>query len=269
MDLEFLIESVLQQVEEVDEISKQLEKELNNVKSQYEKDIILFSKLKEIQKDDATRIQDCKDLAEYRKFPSQFFIDKGIFYYENISFVRENKFLLKSSLTQVMNSPFDGRYLLPICLPNGKVFTYMGYTHVKGEEKYKVPMLPWISQGSLMGNLESLSKYPDSPIVKICEGMMDAYRIECEEKIPAVANLGSKLTKAKKQGLHYINKILGKTLIYVPDTGASGTKEELLSCEYFSKIDSYPFGGDIDEYYALRRMGITSKKELELYLKEK
>ena len=219
---------------------------------QYEKDIVLFSKLLEDLENDDTRINDCADLAKYRIFPKKFFVEKGIFYYENISIYKRFPYLQKSSIGQAFNYPFDERYLLPIRLPNGKVFTFMGYTHEIDREKYTVAQLPWINQGNMIGNLESLKKYPNSRVVKVIEGMMDAYRVELMEGVPALALLGSVIKPQKRAILSYLKTHYNKQLNYIPDRGKTGTSSKLLNDPLWDVIETYDEGKDIDQNYAIK-----------------
>lgn len=190
------------------------------------------------------------ELEDYRMFPRNFLQRKGVFFCENIAWLTGRySYMVQSDIFQITNGTYTGRYMLPICLPNGDVFTHMGYCPPTvdreiGERKYEMGSVEgWINQGNLVGNLESLSTYPDKKIIYIAEGMMDAYRLECVYESPALAILGSRLTPAKRAILQYL-KDDGYTLIYIPDEDKSGLnnfllKEPLIDNIYRIKIPSY------------------------------
>lgn len=179
-------------------------------------------------------------LENIRVFSKNFFKNKGIFYCENIPEIL-NKFtyLRNTTMLSVQDGTFNDRYIYPICLPTGKVFTHMGYSvdslldkmellykyefanfNNNLPPKYQIPLLQWVNQNNIVANLESLSMY-DGHNVFCVEGYFDALRINDEFKCKSIALLGSKLSRNKLAILHAIKR-QGHRLIYVPDNDTAG-----------------------------------------------
>lgn len=202
-----------------------------------------FSKLtKEIIEDGDYREYN-RDLEKIRLFPKDFLANRGIFLsISKQDLIETYDYLYNSSLYQTnTDEAYTNRYMLPIRLPNGDTLTHTGYRPkvfgIPGP-KYETAFYDWMSQGSILGNMESLMLYPDVKIVYVVEGMMDAYRINQVLKSPSVALLGSILSKEKKV-LITLLKQQGYTLIYVPDQDASGLTHNLLNNDLFDNIMMY------------------------------
>lgn len=181
---------------------------------------------------------DAAELEDYRMFPRGFMQKRGVFYCPNVSDLIPHYEILKhSDIYQITNDTYEERYMLPICLPNGHVFTHMGYCPPVVDNnafKYILGNVEWIDQGNLLGHLESLRMYPGKTIY-VCEGMMDAYRLSDIFNAPAIALLGANLSKTKRALLSML-KADGYTLIYVPDEDQAGLNKKILEDPFFSNI---------------------------------
>lgn len=186
-------------------------------------------------------------LENIRVFSKNFFKNKGIFYCENIpEILNRFTYLRNTTMLSVQDGTFNDRYIYPICLPTGKVFTHMGYnvdslmdkmgllykyefTNFNNNlpPKYQIPLLQWVNQNNIVANLESLNMY-DGHNVFCVEGYFDALRINDEFKCKSVALLGSKLSRNKLAILHAIKR-QGHRLIYVPDNDTAGLSGVLKS----------------------------------------
>lgn len=184
-------------------------------------------------------------LENIRVFSRDSMKSRGIFYSLDVAeLASEYTYLRDTTVTSPVNDLlYQDRYIYPLCLPNGDVFCHMGYSPGnlmkqiqidRGERiiiglndmnpfndaKYVISKCLWINQGSLLGNLESLSLY-DGQVVFCVEGYFDALRINDEFKCKSVAMLNSTMTKAKLNMLYQIKR-QGHYLVYVPDLDEAG-----------------------------------------------
>lgn len=184
-------------------------------------------------------IGDSTELEDYRMFPRGFMQQRGVFYCPNIAdLIPYYEILRYTDIYQITNDTYEERYMLPICLPNGHVFTHMGYCPPVVDAsafKYIMGNVPWVDQGNLIGHLESLSLYPNSKVIYVCEGMMDAYRLSDLFQSPALAILGANLT-ATKRGILSMLVAQGYSLIYVPDMDGAGLNNHLINDPLFSNL---------------------------------
>lgn len=183
--------------------------------------------------------QDAIELEDYRMFPRGFMQKHGVFYCSNLAEMIPHYELFKhTDIFQITNDTYEDRYMLPICLPNGHVFTHMGYCPPIVDSsafKYIMGNVPWIDQGNLIGHLESLKMYPDKKTIYVCEGMMDAYRLSDLFQAPSLAILGARLTMTKRAILSMLVE-QGYILIYVPDMDSTGMNQRLISDKLFSNL---------------------------------
>lgn len=219
--------------------------------------------------------EDSKELADYRLIDHNLLQRRGIIYSEDeIDLMKLYPKLGKTSIRFTTNDTYRGRYLLPICLPDGRVFSFMSYTHdISQGFKYLVPkfngkVLNWVKQGNILGNMESLS----DPLLVfqphtlfVTEGFFDAYRVNAELKAKSVALLGSHMTKSKKKILYSL-KNTGLKLIYVPDMDKVGLEGSLIHLPIWDGVLSYVKYGnpklkletnewlDIDDFFYLHRV---------------
>lgn len=202
--------------------------------------------------------RDSDELEKFRRFKPGFLRNKGIFYCEGVNFANEFKLLQYSTFVSITNGAFNGRYCLPLCLPNGDVFTWMTYDPNSGN-KYMIPKaidrndINYYHQGNILGNLESINEYESNRIF-FCEGLFDAYRINEQFNEPAVAMLGSNLGSYKKKLLETIKRRTKKQLVYVPDFDKAGLANNLIEYSLWDSIFNYNkiYGTnakDIDQYF--------------------
>lgn len=202
--------------------------------------------------------RDSDELEKFRRFESGFLRKKGIFYCEGVNFANEFKPLQYSTFVHITNGAFTGRYCLPLCLPNGDVFTWMTYDPNSGN-KYMIPKaigrddLNYYHQGNILGNLESIKEYNSNRIF-FCEGLFDAYRINEQFHEPAVAMLGSSLGSYKKKLLDTLKERTRKQFVYVPDFDEAGLVNELIEYKLWDDIFNYSKeyntkAKDIDQYF--------------------
>ncbi len=205
--------------------------------------------------------RDAEELEKYRVFRKGFLRNKGVFYCEGINFISEFELLGYSIFRNITNGAFNGRYCLPICLPNGDVFTWMTYDP-SAEYKYMMPKaigrpeLNYFHQGNILGNLESLRNKNTNKIY-FSEGMFDAYRIEEQFNSSSVALLGSKLGTNKLKMLKLIKMYTRKELIYVPDIDSAGLSNQLIKNPIWDDVFNYS-----KEFN-------TKCKDIDLYFREK
>ena len=205
--------------------------------------------------------RDEKKKKKYRVFRKGFLRNKGVFYCEGINFISEFELLGYSIFRNITNGAFNGRYCLPICLPNGDVFTWMTYDP-SAEYKYMMPKaigrpeLNYFHQGNILGNLESLRNKNTNKIY-FSEGMFDAYRIEEQFNSSSVALLGSKLGINKIKMLKLIKMYTRKELIYVPDIDSAGLSNQLIKNPIWDDVFNYS-----KEFN-------TKCKDIDLYFREK
>lgn len=205
--------------------------------------------------------RDAEELEKYRVFRKGFLRNKGVFYCEGINFISEFELLGYSIFRNITNGAFNGRYCLPICLPNGDVFTWMTYDP-SAEYKYMLPKaigrpeLNYFHQGNILGNLESLRNKNTNKIY-FSEGMFDAYRIEEQFNSSSVALLGSKLGTNKIKMLKLIKMYTRKELIYVPDIDSAGLSNQLIKNPIWDDVFNYS-----------KEFG-TKCKDIDLYFREK
>ena len=212
-------------------------------------DVELFTKLKEdVTKSDDTE-NDIWALENLRIFSKDFLKSRGFLYCKDvITLMNKFPYLKDSSVLQNFNDVYEDRYVYPICLPSGKVFTHMGYNverllHslnkvdknsnyvVSGIDveisklpsKYQIVSHLWVNQMNLIGNMESLGIY-DGDIVYCVEGYFDALRINDEFGKKSIAILGSKLTSEKRTILYQLKRN-GCTLVYIPDEDEAGLSD--------------------------------------------
>lgn len=231
-------------VEGIEEYEIEKEKHYNIIDNKsLTSNIVQFTRLKkEITSDDDYEAYN-NYIEEIRLFPKNFLKKKGIF----LSLTKQDTidtfpYLRNSSLYQTTtDEAYGDRYMLPICLPNGDVIIHTGYRpttfNIPGP-KYETSFYSWMSQGSVLGNMESLMEFPNSKRIYVVEGMFDAYRINQVLKEPSIALLGSLMTKEKMSILNIL-KSKGYELILVPDQDEAGLNTHLLNSNLFSCIVKY------------------------------
>lgn len=221
-------------------------------------DMEIFREVDKQVLDNQENNQFIKQLERFRNFKPGFLVNKKIIY-ADVNVFKRFPILKYSSLARTDNSMMEDRFLLPIRLPNGNIYTYMGYStgtinrYIMPKVK-DVPRYNYSNQSSLFGNMESIRK--DDPEVYFAEGFFDAYRIESELGKSAVAMLGSKLTKNKERMLQTLKQRENKRFIYVPDfdENKAGFDEYLLKSKLWDEIYNFNRGlekeyKDIDQYY--------------------
>lgn len=210
--------------------------------------VIQFTRLKEEITGDPDYEEYNNYIEEIRLFPKNFLKDRGIFLsLDKQDTIDSYPYLRDSSLYQTTtDEAYRDRYMIPICLPDGKVVIHTGYRpssfNIEGP-KYETSFYDWMSQGSVIGNMESLGIYKKSRELYVVEGMFDAYRINQVLESPSVAMLGSILTKEKLTILSLL-KEEGYSLILVPDQDEAGMEDRLLNHRLFDNIMYY---GNPDE----------------------
>ena len=225
--------------------------------SQALKDIELFTKVIEYILNDELAEKDAHDFEDFRAFRRDFLRERGIFYSEGISTMNRFPVLRNSSMPTTVDV-WDNRYMIPIKLPDGSVFTWMGWTNDPNRPKYQIPYLPWIKQGDMLGNLESLYMYEGRDIY-VCEGYMDAARINESLEKKSVANLGSNLYKVPRISLKYL-KDKGHRLIYVPDLDETGMGK-VVESDLWDDIVCFDGEKDVDKFF--RVLSNKAKKDEE------
>lgn len=189
-------------------------------------DMEVFTELqKEYLEKDTQTIEDVKELAKFRWIKYETIKDKGIFYSDNIiNSMARFPSLRKSSISSITNSSFEGRYMLPIKLISGEVFTYLGYNPYPQayETKYEIPNLKWINQSNLIGNLDSINLYNGNNIY-VTEGYFDALCINSQWNKKSICIFGNRISK-KQQSILYLLKQKGHKLIFVPDNDEAGER---------------------------------------------
>lgn len=224
-------------------------------------DMEIFNEVDKTIRNNEENIDFVKQLEVYRNFKPGFLVNKGIIYTDSNIYNRV-PILKYSSLSKTDNTIMDNRFLLPIRLPNGRIFTYMGYS-TGTLNRYIMPkvkdmqMYNYVNQGCLFGNVESIKR--DSEVY-FAEGFFDAYRIESEMNRPGIALLGSKLTDTKIRMLKKLKESLNLTYIYTPDfdENKAGTSEFLINNPIWDRLFNYNEGKDktykdIDQYYRMTR----------------
>lgn len=203
-------------------------------------DISLYNKLKTSLSQDRETQSDIKELSKNRLIKSNVLSNKGIFYSRNIIDTM-NRFeeLRESSLGLITNSSFEERYMLPICLPNGDIFTYLGYDPFpEGRTKYEIPNLKWVNQSNLIGNLDSIEKYGGTnKLIFVVEGYFDALVINSQWRQRSVCIFGNRLS-SKQKSILYLFKQQGYQLIYIPDIDTAG--EKISKNPYWDKVWNIP-----------------------------
>ena len=178
---------------------------------------------KEVLESDLAKA-DAADLEWKRGFKAGTLQSRGVFYSDGA--LALSYFPSLKGTSSILNISFIERYQLPIKLPNGDVFTYMGYQPDVVENKYAFPRpvgdVDWARQSRVLGNLDSLGLY-DGNEIYVVEGMMDAYRINEVFKKKSVATLAYKGMSNKINMLMGLKK-RGHRLIAVPDTDITGAK---------------------------------------------
>lgn len=238
----------------------------NEIPDVIKQDMEIFREVDKLVLDNKENTEFIKQLERFRNFKPGFLVNKRIIYTDTNVFKRF-PILKYSSLARTDNTMMENRFLLPIRLPNGNIYTYMGYStgtinrYIMPKVK-DVPMYNYSNQSSLFGNMESIRK--DEIDVYFAEGFFDVYRIESELNKPAVAMLGSKLTRNKERMLRTLKEKEKKRFIYVPDfdENKAGFDEHLLTSDLWDEI--YNFNKqpentsgeeykDIDQYYRMTR----------------
>ncbi len=232
-------------------------------------DIEIFTEFVDYLKTDLNNKAKINILEDYRVLERNILVNRGVFYSENLIevFQMYDK-LKKSSLLRVDNRSFSGRYMLPIKLIDGRVYTYLGYNYDPqgGDTKYEMPNQKWINQYNLIGNLESISLYPGN-IVYVTEGYFDAVTLNSQWGVKSVCIFGSRLSLKQKTILNMI-KGLGHVLIYVPDKDISGqpiSKDKIW--DFVWNFPTQPNDGvkDINDYvqsYYIRKYSAVKKVDL-------
>lgn len=226
------------------------------------REININTKLRDYIKKTPKYEQDANELETFRVFRKGFLRNKGIFYCEGIQFMNEFDLLQTGTFKYITNGAFNGRYCLPICLPNGYVFTWMTYDP-NGRYKYMLPKalerpdINYFHQGQLLGNLESINEYPDSTRIYFCEGMFDAYRVNEQFNSPGIALLGSALGKEKLDMLRIIKKHTNKVFVYIPDIDTAGLKGSLIENDIWDEIMNFSKefntdAKDLDQYFRFK-----------------
>lgn len=258
---EYLSDNLLEElinIEYVNEryiISKEFLDKYKNYPHRVVKDIEIFSKLAKKMETDTRAISDADELERYRQLPKGSLRNRGIFYSEGLELVDIYPELKQSTFTETINNVYLGRYMLPMKLPNGDVFSYMGYAPKSETDKYEVPKISQnrerniFKQGNMLGNLDSLERYKDSNEIFIVEGYFDAVHLEVTINKPVIALLGSKVYDTKYALLKSIKEKYNKSFIYVPDFDISGTNKYLLSSNLWDEIYNYNSENTIKEYY--------------------
>lgn len=190
-------------------------------------------------------------LENIRVFSKGSLSSRGMFYCESIpTLYAHYDFLSDSMIYATNNDAYTDRYMYPICLPNGTVFTYMGYSYEATRNdtlhKYEIPQVKYINQRTLLGNMESLSLYEGS-VVYVTEGYFDALRINDEWNKKSVCIFGSTLT-TRQRNLLYLIKQQGHILVYVRDMDEAGEKiclDPIWDDTFIIPSTKYK---DIDEY---------------------
>lgn len=188
----------------------------------------LLTRLKEeIISGNRLEIDDIYALENIRVFSTNSFSSRGMFYCESIPTLYSHyDFLADSMIYATSNDAYTDRYMYPICLPDGTVFTFMGYSYEATRNdtlhKYEIPQIRYINQRTLLGNMESLSLY-NGNVVYVTEGYFDAIRINDEWGKKSVCIFGSNLT-TRQRNLLYLIKQQGHMLVYVRDMDEAGEK---------------------------------------------
>lgn len=184
------------------------------------KDIEIYSEYVKFISTDEENKSDIRNLEKYRSFPNKSLIRRGVSYSEDIPYLYERFDRFKeSSLLKITNTAFTQKYLLPIKLPNGNTYTFMGYNPYPDYTgiKYEMPNQKWVNQSNLIGNLNSIFEY-QSNFVYICEGYFDAITLNEYWNVPSFCIFGSKLTRTQLSVLNTIKTKYKKYYIYVPDS---------------------------------------------------
>lgn len=250
---------------DVDEEVKTEFNKVINITDEVMQDITIFTRVLEEQKDNPTVIKNRQNLAKYRGFPENFFLDKGILYSPTAHGIIDlYPDLSKTSIYKTRSDLYHDRYLIPVTLSSGKVLTFMGY-HVKNSSadltpKYEIAKLPWTVQQYWIGNQQSITRHKDSPvkIIFITEGFMDAFRAEQIFMQPAFCIFGSQVSKQQRSILK-MYKNQGYYLIHIRDNDTSGKKEALNKCSLWDSqlitpetLPDGTYAVDFDRYCLLR-----------------
>lgn len=241
------------------------------------KDIEIFTEFAEHLKTDLNNKAKINVLEDYRVLERDILVNRGVFYSESLIDVFKMFSRLKdSSLLRVDNRSFSGRYMLPIKLIDGRVYTYLGYNYDPqgSDTKYEMPNQKWINQYNLIGNLESISLY-SGDIVYVTEGYFDALTLNSQWGVKSVCIFGSRLSLKQKTILNMI-KGLGHVLIYIPDKDMSGqpiSKDKIWDFVWnfptqpndgVKDINDYVQSHYIKKYAAIKKIDLISKGKIDI-----
>lgn len=218
-------------------------------------DMEIYNEVDKVIAEDELNTRAVNELAAFRVFKPDFLLKKHIVCADGLGLLQRQKIFKYSSLAMTDNNFLTNKYLLPIRLPNGLVFTYMSYDPNADINRYTMPSVKnnlrysYAHQGSMLGNLESLNIGGNE--IYCAEGFFDAYRLEESMGVPGIALLGSNLTKTKYRILREIKKKTGKRLIYVPDIDANkaGTGNKLIGSDIWDNIFNFNLEFNTDKVY--------------------
>lgn len=242
-----------------------------------QKDIEIFTNFCNYLNKDNRNKNEINILEDYRVLERNILVNRGVFYSESLVEVfRMYNELKNTSLLRVNNRSFTGRYMLPIKLIDGRVFTFLGYNYNPegSDTKYEMPNQKWINQYNLIGNLESINMYSGS-IIYVTEGYFDAVTLNSQWHVKSVCIFGSRLS-LKQRSILNILKGLGHVLIYVPDKDISGqsvVKDNIWdfiwnlptkSNSNIKDVNDYVQSYYVEKYNSIKKVDLLGKGKIDI-----